>query len=85
MFGAPLGHHETHDGAVVQVLSDGLSSLVERWTLRNGSTGDEEVVCIVEAHPGEVTVARDYYALPGVPRLTVTAEQLAAGEWELRR
>jgi hypothetical protein len=28
-------------------------------------------------------LARDYYSLPGVPKLTITREQLEAGEWEL--
>ena len=42
------------------------------------------MVCIQEAHPGAVTVARGYYSLPGVPTLTITADQLATGEWQLR-
>ena len=66
------------------VLADGLASLALRWTLIDGSSGEEEIVCILEANPGHVTVARDYYPLPGVPRLTITSEQLRSGEWQLR-
>ena len=46
---------------------------------------DEEVVCIQEANPTTVTVARGYYSMPGVPTLTITAQQLASGEWVMRR
>lgn len=85
VFGAVLGDHDQRDAAVDQVLDEGLSSLSERWTLRNGTSEDEEVVCIQEARPGSVTVARGYSSMPGVPTLTITAEQLATGEWQLRR
>jgi hypothetical protein len=85
VFGAVLGAHDRREDAVDQVLGEGLASLAERWTLRDGDTGAEEVVCIQEANADRVTVARDYYARPGVPTLTITARQLAAGEWELHR
>lgn len=85
VFGTVLGLHETREAALEQVLAEGLSSLAERWTLYDASIGEDEVVCIVEANAAEVTVARDYYPGPGVPTLTITREQLAAGEWELRR
>jgi hypothetical protein len=67
------------------VRADGLASLAERWILHDTSIGEDEVVCIIEAHPGAVTVARDHTPGPGVPILVITEEQLAAGEWELRR
>lgn len=85
VFGAVLGVHPTKDAAVAQVLAEGLASLSERWTLYDASIGEAEVVCILEANAAEVTVARDYYPGPGVPTLRITREQLAAGEWELRR
>jgi hypothetical protein len=85
VFGAVLGRHDSRDEAVAQVLDEGLASLTERWTLRDASTGEEEVVCLQEASTTAVTVALGYYALPGVPTQTITAEQLAAGEWELMR
>ena len=84
VFGGVLGAHDDRSAAVDQVLSDGLASLAERWTLRNGD-GDEQIVCIQEAKPSQVTVALDYYSLPGVPTMTITAAQLASGEWELVR
>jgi len=85
VFGAVLGSHERRDAAEQQVLEQGLASLADRWTLRDASTGEEEVVCIQEANAVAVTVARGYYSMPGVPTLTLTKGQLAAGEWELRR
>ena len=83
VFGAVLGSHDERSGAADQVLNEGLSSLAERWTLRHGQSGDEEVVCIQEVNGGTVTVARGYYSLPGVPTLTITKDQIASGEWEL--
>jgi hypothetical protein len=85
VFGAVLGSHGDRAGAADQVLDEGLSSLAERWTLRDGATGDEEVVCIQEVNGEGVTVARGYYSLPGVPTLTITTDELAAGAWALHR
>jgi hypothetical protein len=83
VFGAVLGSHDRRASAVDQVLDEGLSSLAERWTLRHGEGGDEEVVCIQEVNGDAVTVARGYYSLPGVPTLTITMDQIASGEWGL--
>lgn len=85
VFGTVLGVHGTREAAVQQVLTEGLASLAERWTLYDASIGEDEVVCIIEANAAGVTVARDYDSGPGVPTLAITREQLAAGEWELRR
>lgn len=85
VFGAVLGYHDRRNAAVDEVLTEGLSSLSERWTLRHGESHEEEVVCIQEAHPGAVTVARGHYSLPGVPTITITAAQLATSEWQLWR
>jgi hypothetical protein len=85
VFGAVLGSHDHRDDAMQQVLSEGLAALADRWTLRHGATGEEEIVCIVEANPTAVTLARGYYSLPGVPTLTITIEQIAAGEWAMLR
>jgi hypothetical protein len=84
VFGADLGQHDERADAVDHVLTHGLASLAERWTLVDGATGEEEVVCIQEANAAAVTVARGYYSMPGVPTLTITAAQLAAGEWSFR-
>lgn len=83
VFGAVLGSHDEHADAAEQVLDEGLSSLAERWTLRHGGSGEEEVVCIQEVDDSAVTVARGYYSLPGVPTLTITMDELATGEWTL--
>ena len=85
VFGAVLGRHATREDAVVQVLSEGLASLAERWTLRRGDSGSEEVVCIQEANAQTVTVALGYYSMPGVPTLTIRASKIAVGEWSMRR
>jgi hypothetical protein len=83
LFGADLGSHDDRDGAVQQILDEGLASLARRWTLRHGASGDEEVVCIQEIDDDAVTVARGYYSMPGVPTLTITKDQLTSGEWAL--
>jgi hypothetical protein len=85
VFGAVLGEHDERAAAVAHVLGDGLASLAERWTLRDGATGDEEIVCIQEANAERVTVALGYYSLPGVPTRTITREQLITGAWQLVR
>ncbi len=85
VFCAVLSEHGTEADARQRVLVEGLSSLLDRWTLVERATGDEEVACIIEASPVEVTVARDFYPLPGAPRLRISAAQLESGEWELRR
>ena len=85
VFGAALGTHDDRAGAADQVIGEGLASLAERWTLRHGASGEEEVVCIQEANADGITVARGYYSLPGVPTLTIMMDELASGEWELRR
>jgi len=84
VFGAELGRHDRLADAVEQVLTEGLASLGERWTLRHRG-GEDEVVCIQEANAATVTVARGYYSMPGVPTLTITSAQLADGEWQLQR
>lgn len=85
VFGAVLDEHGSEADARAHILAEGLASLTERWTLFEGATGLAEVACIIEANPSQVTVARDYFVHPGVPTLTITAAQLASGEWELRR
>ena len=85
VFGALLGSHDRREDAVDQVLAEGLASLAERWTLRRGADGEAEVVCIQEANARAVTVALGYYSMPGVPTLTITASEIAAGEWTLHR
>ncbi len=85
VFGAVLGRHDDREAAVRQLLTEGLACLAERWTLRDGSTGAEEIVCIQEANPASVTLALGYSSMPGVPTLTVTRDQLDTGRWQLLR
>jgi hypothetical protein len=84
VFGAVLGHHTTRDDAVDHVLSEGLSSLADRWTL-GGADHAAEVVCVQEANEHTVTLALGYYSMPGVPTLTITRGELDTGVWTLRR
>jgi len=83
VFGAELGRHDDRDAAVQQILEHGLACLAERWTLRDSSTGDEQIVCIQEANPTSVTLSLDYYSMPGVPTLTITRDELDSGRWSL--
>lgn len=85
VFGAVLGTHDTHDAARDQVLAEGLASLAERWTLHDAADGTDEIVCILEAHDGSVTVSVGYYPEPGAPVLTLAAAELVGGRWSLRR
>lgn len=84
VFGAVLSRHSTRDDAVTHVLSEGLASLAERWTLQHAD-GSEQVVCIQEANEQTVTLALDYFSMPGVPSLTITSTELAAGTWSMHR
>jgi hypothetical protein len=85
VFGGQLGVHERRQDAERHVLDVGLSSLAERWTLVDATSDEEQVVCIQEASPAGVTLALDYYSLPGVPTLTLTRDELADGHWQLHR
>jgi hypothetical protein len=40
-------------------------------------------VCIQEDSAAAATVALGYYSMPGVPTVTITAAQIASGEWEM--
>ena len=84
VFGAVLGGHSTRDDAVEQVLSEGLASLAERWTLQRTADSDE-VVCIQEANEQTLTLALGCYSMPGVSTLTITRREHDAGAWTLRR
>lgn len=85
VFGGLLGSHHDRERAVEQVRRDGLPSLAERWTLIDHDSGIEQVVCIQEASPHGVTLALDYYSVPGVPTLALTTDELTDGRWLLRR
>jgi hypothetical protein len=84
VFGGLLGVHDNEGDATRQVLDAGLASLADRWTLVDGATGEEQVVCVQEASPSTVTLALDHYSLPGVPTLTLARRELDDGRWHLR-
>lgn len=84
VFGAELSTHGRRDDAIGTVLSYGLAALAERWTLERPN-GSRQVACIQEAHPGVAILALDYYPMPGVPTMTITADMLASGDWTLTR
>ena len=85
IFGGRLGTHDRREDAERQVLDAGLASLAERWTLTDTASGEEQVVCIQQASPSSVTLALDYYSLPGVPTMTLARSDLASGRWQLHR
>ncbi len=84
VFGAVLDRHSSRGAAVDQVLSEGLASLADRWTLQSAASS-EEVVTVQEANEHGVTLALGYYSMPGVQTLTITRDELDAGIWFLHR
>ncbi|HYN31923.1 MAG TPA: hypothetical protein VES40_04810 [Ilumatobacteraceae bacterium] len=84
VFGASLGVHPMRLDAEQHVASDGLAALMERWILTDGDGSNEEIVCIQEAHPHEITIVLGYYALPGVPTMRIDRTELDARRWTLR-
>lgn len=85
VFGGLLGSHADRADAEQQVREEGLASLAEHWTLVDGASGDEQLVCIQETSTAGVTVALGYYSMPGAETVTVGRDDLAAGRWILRR
>lgn len=83
VFGGLLGERDDEASATNLVLERGLSSLADRWELHNLENGTEEVVLIVEASPGAVTVAVGYFAGPGVPNLRFSVADITSGPWRL--
>jgi hypothetical protein len=84
VFGAVLVQHSSQRQAEDHVLEHGLAVLAEHWWYRADAGAEWQIACIVEARPGEVRLALDYYPMPGVPILTVGPQQFAAGA-EVRR
>jgi len=85
VFGAELGHRDDYDEAVRLVLDEGLASLAGHWMLSGPDVDGEQIVCIQHASQGSVTLALDYYSMPGVPSLTLSTDQLRTGLWTLLR
>ncbi len=85
VFGAGLRRCADYDEAVGVVLDEGLASLAEHWVLSGPNLDGEQVVCIQTASPGSVTLALDYYSVPGVPSMTLSTAELRSGLWTLAR
>jgi hypothetical protein len=83
LFHAVLGEHDLELDAREHVVTDGLRVLADRWTLIDRVSAEEQVVCIQQASPVEVTLALGYYSLPGVRTLTIPIEDLMTGRWSL--
>jgi hypothetical protein len=79
VFGGLLAEHDSTGEATRCVLDEGLASLAERWMYRPDPSAEWQVVCIQEASPTSVRLALDYYSMPGVPTLTLSRDDLAAG------
>lgn len=82
VFGATLAELPTEDDVRRHVEHCGLVALADRWTLIDVASGEEQVVCIQQTSPVEVTVALDYYSLPGVPTMTISVPDLRR-RWRL--
>ena len=76
VFGGLLDSFAHQSEATDHVLSVGLASLAERWWFREGTESEWQVVCIQEASPESVTLALDYYSMPGVPTITISLHQV---------
>jgi hypothetical protein len=85
VFGAVLDEHPDERSARHHVVACGLAALAERWTLVDSATGEEQIVCIQQASPAEITLALDFFSVPGVPTMTLRAGDLASGRWHLTR
>jgi hypothetical protein len=83
VFGVAIELLSTRSEAEVIVLERALAALAERWLLERPGH-DEQIVCIQEASPDGVTVALDYYSMPGVPTLRIGRDQLDSGDVILR-
>lgn len=85
VFRAVLATFDDEHDARRCVVDRGLASVAERWMLVDRHSGDEQIVCIQQMSPDQVTLALDYYSLPGVPTRTVATTELGAGgRWQLR-
>jgi hypothetical protein len=77
VFGGWLDSFAHQSEATEHVLSVGLASLAERWWFRESTGSEWQVVCIQEASPESVTLALDYYSMPGVPTITISRHQVS--------
>lgn len=83
VFGAVIERLATQSEAKAFVADRALAALAERWLLERPGH-EEHVVCIQEAAPDGVTIALDYYSMPGVPTLRIGRDQIDSGEVVLR-
>lgn len=83
VFGAVIERPSTQSEAEAIVRDKALAALAERWLLERPGHA-EQIVCIQEASPDGVTVALDYYSMPGVPTLRIGRNQVDTGEVVLR-
>lgn len=79
VFGGLLGIHPARDLAETHVLDVGLASLSSHWYFRSSAHEEWQICCIQEASPTSVTIALDYYSMPGVPILQLNAEDFDKG------
>ena len=79
VFGATMADHIDQAEAEAHVLDHGLAVLAEHWWYRQQADDEWQIACIIEARPGEVRLALDYYPMPGVATVAVTRSDLADG------
>lgn len=79
VFHAVLRETDDEASAEACVRADALASLQGHWSYRPAHDDDWQTALVQEARPGAVRLALGYYALPGVPTVTVTAADLDAG------
>ena len=79
VFHGVLGETPTRQAAETLVLTAGLASLADHWLYRAPGESDWQIALIQEARPAWVRLLLGYYSLPGVPTITVSANDLANG------
>lgn len=75
VFGAPVSSFPDRADAEQHVLTEGLGYLSRHWLHRHDETDEWQICCIQEASPTQVRVALDYYSMPGVPIVSLTATE----------
>lgn len=79
VFGGHLATTPDRAAALDRLEADGLGAMARRWWYRPEPDADWQVALVQEAWPGRATLVLGPYALPGLPTVTVSREDLLRG------